>query len=105
VAGVRRSPIGLVRHVGRRSGRSYATPLAVHREDRSLYVPLTYGPNARWCLNVLAAGRCTVRLGGRELEADEPVVVSLDGLPPRLRRIYGVIPIRAFLRVSIVDRP
>ncbi len=101
VAGARWSPIALVLHVGRRTRRRYATPLLVHRWGAHLVVPLTYGPAARWCLNVLAAGRCVVRLGGREVAAAEPSVIGLPDLPPRARRLYRRIGITAFLRLTV----
>jgi deazaflavin-dependent oxidoreductase (nitroreductase family) len=102
LAGGRRSPLGLVHHVGRRSGRAYATPLAVHRRGGRLFVPLTYGPNARWCLNVRAAGSCLVSLRGQRLSAARPRVIERASLPPGLRRAYRVIPIREFLDLTII---
>ncbi len=103
LAGGRRSPIGLVLHVGRRSGRPLATPLAVHRLGRTLVVPLTYGPGARWCLNVLAAGSCRVRLHGRELTAVAPRVVPRNVLPQRLSIPYRLAGIRDFLELTVPD--
>ena len=105
LAGGRYSPIGLVLHVGRRSGRPYATPLAIHRRGDQCFVPLTYGPNARWCLNVLAAQGCRVRLRGREYEAIHPRVVGRGALPPPLRTAYRLIGMREFLALALVEPP
>lgn len=101
LAGGRRSPLGLVHHVGRRSGRAYATPLALHRRGRRLFVPLTYGPNARWCLNVLAAGSCRVSLRGQTVLAQQPRVVDRAALPANLRGPYRLIGMRDFLELTI----
>lgn len=103
VPGRRHSPVGLVLSVGRRSGRSYATPLAIHRRGNRLLIPLTYGPNARWCLNVLAAGACRVRLDGRAMDASRPLVLGRAALPRSLREPYRWVRIREFLELSVVD--
>lgn len=103
LAGSRYSPIGLVLHVGRRSGHVYATPLAIHRRRNRLVVPLTYGPAAHWCRNVFVADGCRVRLGGREYQVFKPQVVSLDSLPPSMRRAYRLVGMRAFLQLTLVD--
>jgi deazaflavin-dependent oxidoreductase (nitroreductase family) len=104
-AGGRWSPIGLVLNVGRRSGRRYATPLAVHRRGEQCFVPLTYGPHARWCLNVVAADGCRVRLRGRESKAIHPRVVGRGALPPALPAAYRPIGMREFLALTLVEPP
>lgn len=53
-------PFSLVRHVGRRSGRIYETPLLLARTDGGFVAELTYGPEVAWYRNVVAAGRCEV---------------------------------------------
>jgi len=103
IAGRRHAPLGLVFSVGRRSGRAYATPLAIHRRADRLVIPLTYGPNARWCLNVLAAGACRVRLDGRDLDASGPRVVSRASLPRSLREPYRLVRIREFLELTVTE--
>ena len=103
VAGRRHSPLGLVFSVGRRSGRAYATPLAIHRRGDRLLIPLTYGPNARWCLNVLAAGACRVRLDGWDIDASGPRVLSRAALPRSLRDPYRLVRMREFLALTVID--
>ena len=103
LAGGRRSPLAVVHHVGRRTGRAYATPLAAHRRGDRLWVPLTYGPNARWCLNVMAAGTCRVQLHGRLLAAGRPRVVGPAALPQGLRGPYRLIRMREFLELALID--
>ena len=102
LAGGAHSPIGLIHHVGRRSGRVYATPLAIHRRGARLFVPLTYGPDARWCLNVMAAGSCLVSLRGQRLSAGRPRLVDHASLPPGLGRAYRLIPIGEFLELTVL---
>ena len=63
-------PFALVRHVGRKSGQAYETPLLLARLGDDFVAELTYGPNVDWYRNVEAAGRCTVLCDGRAYEID-----------------------------------
>lgn len=58
-------PLALVRHVGRKTGRRYETPLMLARLGDDFVAELTYGPSVSWYRNVEAAGRCEVVVGGR----------------------------------------
>jgi hypothetical protein len=69
---------GVVHHVGRRSGASYATPIDAQRIPDGVVIPVVYGDGADWCRNVLAAGRCTLTLNGQELVLIEPQFVLID---------------------------
>ena len=55
---------GIVLHRGRRSGREFRTPLNVFRTDDGFVIALTYGPEADWVKNVLAAGGCDLLTRG-----------------------------------------
>ena len=71
-------------HVGRRSGKVYRTPLNVFRRADRVVFALTYGSDAEWVRNVLAAGECRIRTVGRDLHLVEPRVVvdpTLRDLP------------------------
>jgi hypothetical protein len=63
-------PFALVRHVGRKSGRAYATPLILARVPEGFVAELTYGPAVSWYRNITAAGHCTVVYQGTEYEVD-----------------------------------
>jgi deazaflavin-dependent oxidoreductase (nitroreductase family) len=63
-------PVALVRHVGRRTGRRYETPLLLARLGDDFVAELTYGPSVSWYRNVTAAGRCEVVVGGRAYPID-----------------------------------
>jgi len=65
-----RGPFSLVRHVGRKSGRIYETPVILARADGGFVAELTYGPDVDWYRNVVAAGGCTVVVRGVEHEID-----------------------------------
>jgi len=66
---------GIITHVGRRSGRTYRTPLNIFRQGDHYYVALTYGSDVDWVKNVLAAGRCQLRTRGRDVVLVEPEVI------------------------------
>jgi len=66
----------LVYHIGRRSGKEYATPVMAVIKEGHIYIPLTYGPDTDWCLNVQAAGSCRVKIKGKIYSASNPEQVD-----------------------------
>jgi deazaflavin-dependent oxidoreductase (nitroreductase family) len=77
-----------VRHVGRRSGRSYTTPVSARISGNVAIIPLTFGSTSDWAQNILAAGGCEIRLDGQEYEASNPVLVSRSEIRPLLRSLF-----------------
>lgn len=77
-AGSAHSPLAVVRHVGRRSGRAYATPLLLVPVADGFVIELTYGFAVDWYRNVVAAGHCTILWHGREYECDVFEVIDAD---------------------------
>lgn len=54
-----RGPFSLVRHVGRRSGRTFETPVILAEDPRRpdvLVAELTYGDQVNWYRNIVASG-------------------------------------------------
>jgi deazaflavin-dependent oxidoreductase (nitroreductase family) len=102
------SPIVLVYHRGRRSGRRYRTPVIAAASGRSLYIALTYGPRTDWCQNVLAAGAAGIRRNGMEQEISAPEVVDGSAALPAFSRPVRMgcrlIGIKQFLKVAVVER-
>jgi deazaflavin-dependent oxidoreductase (nitroreductase family) len=74
----------VVKHRGRKSGRSYETVVNAYRKRRVLAILMGHG-NADWVKNLLAAGEADVRLYGRDLHITNPRVVpagaGAEGLP------------------------
>lgn len=83
-AGSRHSPLGLLTHAGRRSGRTDQTPLRPIPQGDGFVLALTYGRQVDWCQNVLAAGTCKVAYKSRIYELDRPEVVSA----PEVERVW-----------------
>ena len=69
-------PFAIVRHVGRRSGKRYETPIIVAPITDDFVIELTYGPEVDWHKNVVAAGGCTVLWHGQPFVID--TIESLD---------------------------
>jgi deazaflavin-dependent oxidoreductase (nitroreductase family) len=94
---------GVVIHTGRKSGREYATPVAVFRDGSNYVIALTYGPGAEWVRNVLAAGRCELITRGRRYEFGSPEVIhdeSRRPVPSVVRRALRLLRAADFLRLS-----
>lgn len=94
---------GLIRHVGRRSGRTYETPIGPFPTDDGFLVALPYGTRADWAQNVLAAGSATLVFDGEEVAVDEPSLVTtadvLDELPKGERRTLRTFGVEQCLRL------
>ena len=106
IAGRRWMPIvGILHHRGRRSGRPYATPLGMRRRGDRFVMPRTFGENAAWYLNVLAAGGCVVTYLGKDYTLVEPEVIDYTTAAtafPRYERLqFRAIGINEYLRLRI----
>ncbi|WP_107654153.1 nitroreductase family deazaflavin-dependent oxidoreductase [Nocardia suismassiliense] len=64
----------VVIHRGRKSGRTFRTPLWAFRRDDRYVIALTYGPESDWVRNVLAASGCQLESRRRRYEVDNPRV-------------------------------
>ena len=72
-----RSPyMGIVIHVGRRSGNVYRTPVNVFRTDDGFRFALTYGRDAEWVRNALSFGAVRLITRHREYELTAPRLVA-----------------------------
>ncbi|OHU94740.1 nitroreductase family deazaflavin-dependent oxidoreductase [Mycobacterium talmoniae] len=76
---------GILEHVGRRSGKSYRTPLSVFSTDDGVAILLTYGPNRDWLKNITAAGGGRMRRYGKTFAVTNPRRVSKAEAAPHVR--------------------
>ncbi|MGY0536550.1 nitroreductase family deazaflavin-dependent oxidoreductase [Nocardioides sp. YJ-D4] len=67
-------PFSLVRHVGRKSGKTYETPIMLAQAPEGFIAELTYGEDVNWYRNIVAAGGCEVFVDGKwhRVSAIEP---------------------------------
>jgi deazaflavin-dependent oxidoreductase (nitroreductase family) len=96
-AGKQGSSTSVVRHVGRKTGRSYETPVVAVEHDGSVYIALPYGERTDWPKNVLATGSATIVTGGARYDVDRPEVIPMaeataffGAKEQRLHRRFGV---------------
>jgi deazaflavin-dependent oxidoreductase (nitroreductase family) len=79
----------VVSHVGRRSGRTYRTPVSLFRRGDDYVIALMYGADSQWVRNVLAAGGVDIETRGRRLHFVDPEVVRdpAQSLVPKAVRV------------------
>ena len=100
-------PFALVRHLGRRSGRTYETPLVVAVVSGGFVIELTYGPDVDWFRNITAAGGCVVVFRRTEYRVDRVELCSREdglaafGFPRSL--VLRLLRRRVFRRLHVVD--
>jgi deazaflavin-dependent oxidoreductase (nitroreductase family) len=88
---------GILTHVGRKSGKVYRTPINVFRISTGFIIALTYSSNSEWVKNVLAAGGCQLKTGGKKHHLFAPAVVH----DPTRRRFP--IPVQLVLKLVGAD--
>ena len=93
----------VIGYQGRRSGRSYSTPINVFRRDGDYIFALTYGPDVQWVKNVLAAGTARLEQRGRTVTLRDPRRITdakASLVPPVVRVFLRFMRVREFLRMS-----
>ena len=79
--------VGVVHHLGRKTGRSYATPLGVRPATGDGFVmPLTFSEASQWYQNILAAGGCVITYRGADHTVAGPIVVDRATAGPAFPR-------------------
>src|SRR6516164_5915507 len=79
LAGRRHVPMAAqIRHIGRKSGRPYVTPVGARLAGDTFVIPLTFGNQSDWSRNVRAAGGCVIRLDGVDHRASQPSLADWE---------------------------
>jgi deazaflavin-dependent oxidoreductase (nitroreductase family) len=82
----------VIRHVGRRSGTPYETPIVPYPTADGFVVALPYGTRSSWVRNVLAAGSATLVTEGEVVDVDRPALVPLsDALEAIPEKEHGAL--------------
>lgn len=105
IAGLKHSPIVLIEHVGRSSGKVYRTPIMASRHEDGFMFALTYGTGVDWYKNVLAAQQAKLIFGGKSYQLINPFSVSprtgQDAFKPPKNSILRVTGIQDFFFMKI----
>jgi deazaflavin-dependent oxidoreductase (nitroreductase family) len=99
---------GVVTHVGRRTGDSHRTPVNVFARADGFVIALTYGREAQWVRNVLAAGGCELETRGRRYRLVEPAIVrdeSRRAAAPIARPMLRLVGAADFMRLRRAPGP
>lgn len=84
---------GILEHSGRKSGKTYRTPLNVFTTDDGVAILLSYGPDRDWLKNITVAGGGTLKRRGQTFRVTDPRVVSREEaaghVTGRARRAFG----------------
>jgi deazaflavin-dependent oxidoreductase (nitroreductase family) len=68
--------MGIIEHVGRKSGTPYRTPVNVFPTEDGLAIMLSYGPNRDWVKNLASANGGNIKRYGRIESYKDPRIVS-----------------------------
>lgn len=99
LAGKRWNPIfSVVRHTGRRSGRTFETPVAARRVDGGFVLALAFGRGAQWYRNLRAAGGGVIRWRGAEYGVGAPEAIGTEEALATFNTVQ-----RAGLRAADID--
>ena len=102
-AGKEGTSTSVVRHVGRRSGRTYQTPVIAARHDDSFLIALPYGERTDWLKNVLAGGSAAIVSNGQTYEVNRPQVIPMmeatTYFRPREQRMHRQFHVDSALQV------
>lgn len=104
-AGSEGASAAVIRHTGRRSGRTYETPVGVSRTDTGFTIALMYGAHSDWVRNVVAAGTATLVHEGVPHTVERPKILPLDAatddFPAREVRLFRLFGVDDVLRLSV----
>jgi len=96
----------VVIHRGRKSGKTFQTPLFAFRRGNGFVIALTYGSQTDWVRNVLAAGGCEIEARQCRYQVGNPTVYrddSASDMPLFIRfMLRRVLKAPEFLRVDVV---
>jgi deazaflavin-dependent oxidoreductase (nitroreductase family) len=108
LAGKRWNPVfAVVEHRGRKSGRHYATPIAVRRTAGGFVIALAFGAQVDWYRNLVSAGGGTIRWRGRSFRVSAPeridIAAAMATFHPVQRFFLGLGGVDGYVRVEDKD--
>ena len=104
IAGKPRSPIALIRHRGRISGKWYTTPIITAPAQDGFIFALTYGPGVDWYRNILADRKAVLVWRGNSYSLGNPLPLPAEigrqSFGWFSKRMLGWLKIREFFRMD-----
>lgn len=98
-------PLAVVHHVGRKSKRSYRTPVVAFPSTTGFVIPMTYGRDVDWARNIIRAHGCEVVQMGRSTRLRNPRIVEFKAAEPRLpAAVRPVLRVANFPGYVLLDR-
>lgn len=94
---------GVVEHRGRSSGRTYRTPVNVFHSGDGFVIALTYGSDADWVRNVLAAGEAELTTRRQHITVTAPRLyrdASRQSIPAPVRPVLQALGVEEFLSLQ-----
>lgn len=73
-----RGPFARIRHVGRKSGKTYEIPIMVFRVPDGFIISLTYGQNVDWLRNLQAASQGSLCWHKKDYMFQTPVFLDRE---------------------------
>lgn len=107
-AGGQHSEIGIIEHMGRKTGSAHTTPVYPTLIENRVWIPLPYGAASQWARNVIAAGYCQLHLQQTVYGLDEPQIVPASEypkLPPMAARLADWLGIEYLRLHRFAERP
>lgn len=98
----------IVIHTGRRSGKTYRTPVNAFHDGNGYIIALTYGADTDWVRNVEAAGACEIVTRGRHISLTQPRLVNdpkRRWAPLPVRLILGLVGASQYMRLTCMPTP
>ncbi len=90
-----------IRHVGRRSGRTYTTPVSARRSGDMVVIALTFGNQSDWSRNVRSAGGGTIRIEGQDYHVTHPQFISRRDAKPLVQAAFSPLERAGFRMLGI----
>jgi deazaflavin-dependent oxidoreductase (nitroreductase family) len=100
-------PLAVLHHQGRKSGKSFETPVQAFRTKNGFIVGLAYSSNANWAQNILAAGSGEISRGGRRYVLSAPRErgsEARDDLPAPIGFMMSKLGINDFLECDATPK-
>lgn len=97
----------VIRHTGRRTGKTYETPVVAEPFTGGFVIPLPYGTHVDWLRNVRRTATATIRRKGRVYDVTTPEIIDAATaaplLSPRRLREFRRFGVDNFVTFETID--